>query len=181
MGKARRAVGLRGNVNVFVTTNRKMRELNRQFRRKDKPTDVLSFPSVVDPFPSDPTLPAGRVGHPNFLAGEIAISGEIAAQNGGSLGHATAVELKVLVLHGVLHLAGHDHENDDGQMARKEQELRRELRLPEGLIERAAAVAAPRKSRSLAVLGMTPRGERARLGRSAKLGPEKRKAARGGR
>ncbi len=127
LGKARRAVGLRGDVDVVVTTNGRMQQLNRQFRRKDKPTDVLSFPA-------EPILLAGKVGHP--LAGELAISADIAKQNGRALGHGTLAELKILVLHGVLHLAGHDHESDDGQMARKEQKLRRELGLPDGLIER---------------------------------------------
>ncbi len=123
-----------------------MRQLNKQFRSKDKSTDVLSFPAMVDP-----TLPAGRLGHPHFLAGEIAISGDIAAQNGRSLGHGTAVELKILVLHGVLHLAGRDHEIDDGEMAREERELRRELRLPEGLIERAAVVVPSKTSLAIGV------------------------------
>ncbi len=148
LSKARRAVGLRGEVDVIVTTNRRMQQLNRQFRRKDKPTDVLSFPV-------EPTLPSARVGHP--VAGEIAISGDIARQNGNVFGHGTLAELTILVLHGVLHLAGHDHESDGGQMARKEQKLRRELGLPDGLIERTVAVAMPAKSRSLTTLGMTPR------------------------
>ncbi len=128
LSKARQAVGLRGDVDVVVTTNRRMQQLNRQFRRKDKPTDVLSFPAEF------PTLPSGRVGHP--FAGAIAICGDIAKENGCALGHGTLVELKILLLHGVLHLAGHDHESDDGQMARREQKLRRELGLPDGLIER---------------------------------------------
>ncbi len=130
LSKARRAVGVRGEVDVVVTTNRRMQQLNKQFRRKDKPTDVLSFPA-------EPTLPSARVGYP--IAGGVAISGDIAKQNGRALRHGTLSELKILVLHGVLHLAGHDHESDDGQMARKEHKLRRALGLPDGLIERASA------------------------------------------
>jgi probable rRNA maturation factor len=92
--------------------------LNRRFRRKDRATDVLSF--------------AGQ----NGAAGDIAISAETAARNARRLGHSTAAELKVLILHGALHLAGYDHEHDRGQMARREQRLRRQFRLPTGLIER---------------------------------------------
>jgi probable rRNA maturation factor len=71
-------------------------------------------------------------------AGDIAISAEIAANNARSLGHTAAEEIKILVLHGILHLRGYDHERDDGRMARREEKLRRELRLPIGLIERAS-------------------------------------------
>jgi len=121
--KAGRAAGLRGSANVLVTTGRAVRALNRRFRGKDKDTDVLSFPAVFQ----------GRKG---VLAGDIAISAEIAARNAERLGHSTAEEIKVLVLHGILHLAGYDHERDNGRMARKEAELRRVLRLPGSLIER---------------------------------------------
>lgn len=147
LGKARQAVGLRGNVNVVVTTNRAMRELNRRFRRKDKPTDVLSFPATLDPKMASPS-----VGPSLGIAGDIAISAQMATENARKLGHVTGVELKVLVLHGVLHLAGYDHENDDGEMARKEGKLRRALGLPDGLIERAGAST---KSGSLAPPGIT--------------------------
>jgi probable rRNA maturation factor len=75
------------------------------------------------------------------LAGDIAISAEIATQNARSLGHTPALEVKILGLHGFLHLRGYDHERDHGQMARREQKLRRELNLPVGLIERAATTA----------------------------------------
>jgi probable rRNA maturation factor len=124
VASAQRAVGLRGKVNVMVTSSRSMREMNRRFRAKNKATDVLSFPA------------AGLT--PCELAGDIAISAEIAANNARRLGHQAAVEVKILVLHGLLHLAGYDHEVDSGRMARKEQELRRALRLPDGLIERTS-------------------------------------------
>lgn len=124
LGQARRAVGLGGQVNVVVTTSRQMRELNRRFRGKDAATDVLSFPAPDE------------LGHK--LAGDIAVSAEIACDNAAALGHSTGTELKVLLLHGLLHLAGYDHESDGGQMARKELKLRRELKLPESLIERAS-------------------------------------------
>jgi probable rRNA maturation factor len=124
-GRVRRALGLDYYPTVFVTDSTRVQELNRRFRGKDKPTDVLSFPPVQIP---------GRL-RPE--PGEIAICLEIAIENGERLGHGVGIELKILVLHGMLHLAGYDHETDDGEMARKEQELRRELRLPGGLIERA--------------------------------------------
>jgi probable rRNA maturation factor len=129
IARARRTAGLRGTANVLVTSNAEMKSLNRRFRGKDKPTDVLSFPAAPD---------ANK-----DLAGDIAISAEIATQNARALGHDPGVEVKILTLHGILHLRGYDHERDHGQMARREQKLRRELNLPVGLIERAATAAAP--------------------------------------
>lgn len=123
LARARRAIGLKGTVNVLVTSGAEMKSLNRRFRGKDKPTDVLSFPSDPDG--------GGQ------LAGEIAISSEIASKNARLLGHPPAEEIKVLVLHGLLHLRGFDHESDDGAMARREQLMRVKLRLPSGLIERS--------------------------------------------
>ncbi len=122
VGRASREVKLRGLVNVLVTGSRELQALNRRFRGKDKPTDVLSF------------LPSPDFGY--GLAGDIAISAEIAKQNARLLGHSAAQEIKILALHGVLHLAGYDHESDHGLMAGKEAELRRSLGLPAGLIER---------------------------------------------
>lgn len=123
VNRARRAAGLRAAVNVLVTSNVELKELNRRFRGKDQPTDVLSFPASPDLSPP--------------YAGDIAISAEIAAHNARALGHTAAEEIKILVLHGILHLRGYDHERDNGKMARREEKLRRELRLPIGLIERA--------------------------------------------
>jgi probable rRNA maturation factor len=122
--RACEATKLRGEVNVLITGNREMRSLNARFRKKDKPTDVLSFPAE---FPGE-----------DQSAGDLAISAEIASQNARLLGHSPAEEIKILVLHGVLHLAGYDHETDDGQMARREIRLRKALKLPVGLIERSA-------------------------------------------
>lgn len=123
--KAQRAAGVRGEVSVLVASSRAVRGLNRRFRGVDKPTDVLSFPPL-------PGL-AGR------FAGDIVICGEIAARNARCYRHSTAEELKVLILHGMLHLAGYDHEHDRGAMARKEERLRRTLGLRNGLIRRTAA------------------------------------------
>jgi len=123
--RARRAAGVRGTVDVLVATNAEMKSLNRRFRGNDKATDVLSFTAPPDSLRKK-------------LAGEIAISAEIAAQNAHILGHTAAQEVKILVLHGILHLRGYDHEGDNGQMARRERQLRAQLRLPDGLIERAS-------------------------------------------
>ena len=125
---ARRAAGLRGAVNILVTSNAEMRSLNRRFRGQHEPTDVLSFPAPH---------------HAKNFAGDIAISAEIATQNARILGHDPGTEVKILTLHGILHLRGYDHESDHGQMARREQKLRRELSLPVGLIERTGAAPAP--------------------------------------
>lgn len=132
--RARQAAKLRGAVNVLVTTSSAMRRLNAQFRGKNKPTDVLSFP--LQSIPSD-----GK----KAFAGEIAISAEIAAQSAARLGHSFALEVKILVLHGILHLAGFDHERDNGEMARKEAKCRRALRLPLSLTERGLPKAITKK------------------------------------
>jgi probable rRNA maturation factor len=127
--RARRAVRLRQTVNVLVTNNHELRSLNRQFRGKDRPTDVLSFPAAVAP------------GRPlKQLAGELAISADVARENADRLGHPLAEEIKILALHGILHLAGFDHEHDHGQMARREIQLRQELNLNSSLIERAQTI-----------------------------------------
>lgn len=129
-GRARRAIGLEGELSIRITSSRQMRQLNRRFRRKDKPTDVLSFPSATPE-----------------LAGDVAISAEIAAANAAELGHSLDTELKILILHGLLHLAGYDHESDNGNMRAKEAKLRREFRLPVGLIERSDGAPARRGRR----------------------------------
>ncbi len=126
--QALRPVGLHGSVNVLVTDSEAIRELNRKFRKKNKATDVLSFPAA-----------SARNTSEEQLAGEIAISADIALENAARLGHTGTEEIKILILHGLLHLAGFDHERDNGEMARREEKLRRKLRLPAGLIARAAA------------------------------------------
>jgi len=128
--RVQRALNIKGDVNVCITSNREMRSLNRRFRKKDKPTDVLTFPSAVPD-----------------VAGDIAVSLEIAAANADQLGHSLGTEVKILILHGMLHLAGYDHEIDDGEMHAKEAELRMKLRLPVGLIQRSQepAIGRPKK------------------------------------
>jgi probable rRNA maturation factor len=130
--EAQSAVKLRGQVTVLLTTDRAIRRLNRQFRGKNKATDVLSFPAYTH------ISKVGRHGAPEVV-GDIAISVQTARKQATTLGHALGVEIKVLMLHGLLHLAGYDHETDDGEMARLEERLRTRLRLPHGLIERSEA------------------------------------------
>jgi probable rRNA maturation factor len=119
---AQAAVRLKGEVTVQLTTDAAIRRLNRQFRHKDKATDVLSFP-------------AEGIGAEE-IAGDLAISVPTALRQAVGQGHSLSSEVKVLILHGLLHLAGYDHEADTGQMARRERLLRARLRLPRGLIER---------------------------------------------
>jgi probable rRNA maturation factor len=144
-GKAQRAVGLRGEVVIFITTSAELRQMNRQYRHKDEPTDVLSF-----------ELRSSRA----KTAGDLAISAEIAAANAAELGHSTETELKILILHGLLHLAGYDHETDHGEMHTREVELRRQLKLPVGLIERAHGAAADSSHTRMAPASSSPKGRR---------------------
>jgi probable rRNA maturation factor len=141
---AQSAVKLRGEVTVLLTTDTAIRRLNRQFRGKNKATDVLSFPAYSpapkskgpEPAAKSSLVSGSRPGPPRVV-GDIAISVHTARKQADALGHALAVEIKVLMLHGLLHLAGLDHETDDGEMARREGRLRAKLRLPQGLIERS--------------------------------------------
>jgi probable rRNA maturation factor len=103
----------------LVSGDAELRKLNREFRGKDYATDVLSFPGG------------------NCHLGDLAISAARARAQAREFGHSTEDELRILMLHGVLHLLGMDHEADDGRMARAERRWRRELGLPAGLIERA--------------------------------------------
>ena len=112
-----------GQVNILLTNNLEIRKLNRTFRKKDKPTDVLSFPAIEQ---------AGTA-----FAGDIAISVEYAAKSAARFELPLQEELKILILHGLIHLSGRDHEADNGEMARLEARLRRKLGLSDGLIARS--------------------------------------------
>jgi probable rRNA maturation factor len=112
---------------ILITGDAELRRLNRDFRGKDYPTDVLSFPAP----PSEPR-PSGR----DPFLGDIAISLGRARAQAREFGHAIEQEIQILMLHGVLHLMGHDHETDSGAMARAENRWRSKLGLPCGLIER---------------------------------------------
>jgi probable rRNA maturation factor len=110
---------------VAVVSDARVRELNRTYRRKDYATDVLSFPN---------TSPSR--GTQSFL-GDIVIARGVASRQAHDARHSEQTELRVLALHGLLHLLGYDHERDNGQMMRLERRLRGKGGLREGLIERA--------------------------------------------
>jgi probable rRNA maturation factor len=120
---------LKGQVTVLLTTDAAIRKLNRRFRGKNKATDVLSFQAQG----------VGAEG----IAGDLAISVTTALGQAARQGHSLSTEIKILILHGLLHLAGYDHDSDNGKMARREELLRAKLRLPQGLIERAAEKHSP--------------------------------------
>ncbi len=120
---AQALVGVPGEVEVLLAGDATLKRLNRQYRGKHKATDVLSFPGA-------PEMAAVH-------AGDLAISLETAARQAQEHGHTLRDEVRVLLLHGLLHLHGMDHEADTGEMAAREQALRRRLRLPHGLIARA--------------------------------------------
>lgn len=147
--RAQAAVGLAGEVDVLLANDRTLRRLNREFRGKDKATDVLSFPAA-EKF---------AAAH----AGDLAISLETAARQAQEHGHSLRDEVRVLLLHGLLHLSGMDHETDRGAMAAREAELRKMLSLPSGLIARVeVGLPAGKKSRSPA--GITERKAKATAG-----------------
>jgi probable rRNA maturation factor len=129
--RARKAVGLAGEVHVLLADDATLKRLNKTFRGKNKATDVLSFPAG----PS--TVFFGEPDAPEF-AGDLAISLETAARQAARFDHTLLDEVQILLLHGLLHLAGFDHETDSGEMAAREAELRDRLGLPSGLIARSA-------------------------------------------
>ncbi|MGA2599779.1 MAG: rRNA maturation RNase YbeY [Bryobacteraceae bacterium] len=106
--------------NALIANDAELRRLNKQFRKKDYATDVLSFPSI----------------EPEKSLGELAISWDRAKAQASEYGHTVSDEIRILMLHGVLHLAGMDHEKDHGEMARAEIRWRKRLNLPASLIER---------------------------------------------
>ena len=117
----------RGEVAVALVTDAHIRKLNSQYRKKPVPTDVLSFPVDHGSRTPDPAL------------GDIVIATGVARRQAREAGHSYQTELRVLALHGLLHLLGYDHdrENDAGRMARLEARLRRRGGLRAGVIERA--------------------------------------------
>jgi probable rRNA maturation factor len=132
--RAQKLARTAGEVDILIAGDGRLRELNRRFRRKDKPTDVLSFDKNE----------GGSGG------GDIAISSDYARRSARLHGHSPSQELKILILHGMLHLAGHDHSADQGQMARLEARLRQRLKLPAALIERAVPARTERAHRDAA-------------------------------
>jgi probable rRNA maturation factor len=134
LARARKLVALGGEVHLLLADDAALRRLNKLFRGVDKTTDVLSFPAAENG---------------TGVAGDLAISLDAAQRQAAEFGHSLQDEVHVLMLHGLLHLAGFDHETDKGEMAAKELVLRRKLALPVGLIERAKPV--PAKKPPLAV------------------------------
>jgi probable rRNA maturation factor len=109
-----------GALTIALVSDARIRALNRRFRGKDRATDVLSFPA----------------GEPGVL-GDVVIAAGVAARQAVQAGHSLQAEVRVLALHGLLHLLGYDHQHDDGRMARLERRLRVKGGLRTGLIERA--------------------------------------------
>ena len=132
LNRARLAVGLTGQVEVLLADDTTLRRLNKSFRGKNKSTDVLSFPTPDE--------------IADTHAGDLAISLETAARQAATYGHTLRDEVRILLLHGLLHLSGLDHETDNGEMAAREATLRTKLRLSNTLIERTTAL--PQKSKT---------------------------------
>jgi probable rRNA maturation factor len=124
----------RGVVSVALVSDQRVRALNRRYRCKDYATDVLSFPGSPSPQSPSPQSLA-----PSPYLGDIVIARGVAKRQAREARHSEQTELRVLALHGLLHLLGYDHERDDGRMLRTERRLRRKGGLREGLIERARA------------------------------------------
>jgi probable rRNA maturation factor len=135
----------RGEVAVALVTDAHSRKLNSHYRRTNAPTDVLSFPAVFDWNGSRPSrtsgsrIPDHRSRQARLFLGDIVIATGTARKQAREAGHSYQTELRVLALHGLLHLLGYDHEDRDdaGRMARVESRLRRRGRLRAGLIERS--------------------------------------------
>ena len=104
------------NWSVCLVSDRRIRQLNREFRSTDRVTDVLSFPGDDEPDPDG-----------SVYLGDVVISASSAKREAGRYGHSLNRELETLALHGYLHLLGYDHETDDGHMMRLQQQLQREL------------------------------------------------------
>lgn len=120
-------VGLEeGELSIALVTDRRIAELNASYRRREEPTDVLSFPCEMGPVPAS---------WRNW--GDIVISLDTARRQAAALGHPFVDELRILALHGLLHLAGYDHHRDKGEMRRVELELRWRHGLPASLIGRS--------------------------------------------
>jgi probable rRNA maturation factor len=129
LAQAAKRLGLPADaLGVCLVPNAQMTRWNRAYRGKRGPTDVLSFPADAEREREN-----GRRGVHSFsrtrYLGDIAISPEVARSNARRFGRTCDEEIRVLILHGMLHLLGYDHETDEGQMDRRERRLRRELGL----------------------------------------------------
>jgi probable rRNA maturation factor len=130
---------VRGEVAVALVTDAHIHKLNSQYRRKNAPTDVLSFPADGSQIPDRGSRTPDPGSRQAKFLGDIVIATGVARRQGREAGHSYQAELRVLALHGLLHLLGYDHHsaNDSGRMARLERQLRRRGGLQAGLIERS--------------------------------------------
>jgi probable rRNA maturation factor len=134
----------RGDVVVALVSDAHIRTLNRTYRRRDRATDVLSFPALSAPSratkrgPGEPRVPSPEPGAPSL--GDIVIATGVARRQAKEAGHSMQAELRVLALHGLLHLLGYDHHDERARarMVRLERRLRRQGGLGAGLIERTS-------------------------------------------
>ncbi len=110
------------SVELIIVDDKEMQNINKEQRGKDKPTDVLSFPIESD--------------FDHLPLGTVIISADTAKRQSQELGHTLEEELKILFIHGILHLQGYDHEVDEGEMEETEENYRKMFQLPNGLIKR---------------------------------------------
>lgn len=159
--------GASGVVSVALVSDAKIRALNRQYRHHDRPTDVLSF-SYDRAEPHSPSIRTGAPDGCQPFLGDIVIARGVAERQARAEGHSQRTELRVLALHGLLHLLGYDHERDVGAMLRTERRLRRKGGLRAGLVERQsrtgkrAPIAVKRRSEGR-VTGANPASTRSRV------------------
>jgi rRNA maturation RNase YbeY len=133
LARVRKELGLgEADVTVCFVSDAEIARMNEAYRKKKGPTDVLSFPDVRGRVPvslrSARRSSLGNPGRRQFL-GDVAISPATARRNAKQLGRTLPGELQILILHGVLHLLGYDHETDNGEMDRIERRLRQRLGL----------------------------------------------------
>jgi len=148
LARARGALGVASeSLTVCLVTPAEMARWNRAYRGKNRPTDVLSFPTIVSdprneakgrgqrarprrtPWNSASPRAFSSAGFSKAYLGDIAIAPAVARDNARRFGRTFDDEMRILILHGMLHLMGYDHEMDNGQMERREQRLRKALGL----------------------------------------------------
>jgi probable rRNA maturation factor len=150
LGRARRHLRVKADYSVCLTGDAEVRELNRLYRGVNRATDVLSFPFEAE----------SALAEQDYL-GDIVISLDTALRQAQSLRHPLEQEVRILAMHGLLHLLGYDHETDGGQMLAMEESLRKLLRLPAGLIVRSSAHAV-KKPRQRSVVSARAQGTKKR-------------------
>jgi probable rRNA maturation factor len=156
-------------VSVALVSDTRVRALNRTYRKKDYDTDVLSFPTEPQPAAAASPAEAPKGRRRTTFLGDIVIARGVARRQAREAGHDEQTELRVLALHGLLHLLGYDHETDEGEMRRVEARLRRQGGLREGLIERGYGH--PEGERGSA----SPEGPRSQRDSRAGVGPREHK------